>query len=120
MNDPKPLYCDTAMIVHSHLILSPVYGTKLQNKMWAFRQDKSVKPDVFIYLRDMDGSLWPDDLDLKITLEEMRINSNYFLVFRNSYSFLYMRKDFFKDPQKKQLLINYKKNVMEALPVPAR
>jgi len=117
MNDPKPLNCDTAMIFHPHLILSPVYGTKLQNKMWVFGQDKSVKPDVFIYLRGMDWSLWPDDSDLKIILEEQRINSDYLLVFQNSYSFLYMRKDFFKDPQKMQLLINYKKNVMEAAPV---
>ena len=118
MNDPRPLNCDVMIMFHSYFV-SAVYGTKLQNKMWAFQQDKSVKPDVFIFLRGLNEAIWPDDLDLKITLKKMRIDSDYFLVFQSLHSFLYIRKDFFKDQQKKWLLNNYYRNSMEAASLPA-
>ena len=94
LNDPKGLSCYLPLItVESRLAY--VYGTKLQNRIWNFQEDKIQMPDAYLFLDLVNGKkIGFTYLDAAITPEKMLLRPDY----------LFIRKDYFMNFQKKKLL----------------
>ena len=115
MNSPGGLSCHVATMGSGiDNRISFAYGTKLQNRIWDFQQDKSDMPDAFFFFSDQSGKYITNSMGPQITLKEMMVNTDYFLVVGGPDSFLFIRKDFFRNPFKQQLLVNYFKNTEKA------
>lgn len=116
MNASKGLSCYVAPLANMSDV-GYIYGTKLQNTIWNLQQDKTHPPDAVLYLniyKDVQGK----GLDEKFTFRKMMTNPEYFLIIKDHRFSLFMRKDFFKDPQKQQLLTKYYKIIGKAALVP--
>jgi len=112
LDDAKPLYCAISTLNHPtfDMVNSTLYGTKLQNRSWILEHDRPLMPDVLLFLRSKEKEQGNSDSDLPAILKEIRvINLEYFLIERSSQAYLFIHKDFFKDPQKQHLLYNFLK-----------
>ena len=116
LNDPKGLSCHIATMSSEepYPLNAFGYGAKLQNRIWDLQQDKSHMPDAFVYLSDENRGLWFNSHGPQITLKEMMVNPDYSLIVGSPHSFLFIRKEFFRNPLKQQLLVNYFKNIGKA------
>jgi len=116
LNDSKGLSCHITSRSRreAYTLNSFAYGTRLQNRIWDLQQDKSPMPDAFVYLSDESWLLWYNSYGPQITLKEMMVNPDYSLIVAEPHSFLFIRKDFFRNPLKQQLLVNYFKNIGKA------
>ena len=108
VNDPKGLSC--YMETKSNIV-SSAYGTELQNRIWDLQKDRPSMPDVFLYLNARRGRPCLNPFGPQIPLKEMMVNHDYSLIVVSPDSFLFIRKDFFRNPLKQQLLVKYFKNI---------
>ena len=109
MDDPRGLSCYTAMHKIATLfpmektLVSPLYGTHLQTRVWNLQQDKTLPPDAFLYWGPLDSLHY---FGTPITPQEVMRNPDYILVLQDKHSAvsLFLRKDFLKNPNKQQRL----------------
>ena len=118
VNDPKGL---TVYLASGNWI-NPVnvygYGTKLQNRIWNIQKDKSFPPDAFLFVNiAKDANLSKIYRGGEIALKDVMVNSEFILIERTDNDFLFIRKNFFKDSQKQQLLNKYYRIMGEKRPV---
>jgi hypothetical protein len=104
-NDLKGLSCYVVMPdsrntskAHVAAQVSPLYGTRLQNRVWNLQRDKSFPPEAILfmsYLHKLD-SHFP---------AELKVNkSDYILVISGRKGLLFLRKDFLLKPGKQERL----------------
>jgi hypothetical protein len=90
LNYQKGLDCYFASSVLDYA--GPIYGSRLQNRVWNFKEDKSKLPDAFIYLiHDEENVKY---YGKKITIDEVLNNNNYKLIDLAEKAYLYLHKDF--------------------------
>lgn len=90
LNYRKGLDCYFASSVLDYA--GPIYGSRLQNRVWNFKEDKSKMPDAFIFLiHDEENVKY---YGKKITIDEVLNNNNYKLIDLAEKAYLYLHKDF--------------------------
>ena len=109
LDDPRGLSCYIAMrkiatcFPMDKTLVSPLYGSHLQNRVWNLQQDKTLPPDAFLYWGPLDSLHYFGD---PITPQEVMANRDYILVMqkKSSVVLLFLRKDFLRDPNKQKRL----------------
>jgi len=92
---------------------SPIYGSRLQNRIWNFQREGTVLPDAFIYIIDPQGIL--NNKNEKITADEVKINPDYELIIQKEDLLLFMRKDFIENDKMQKKLNSYRKFIAARL-----
>jgi len=90
LNDQKGLDCYYAASLLNYV--GPIYGSKLQNRIWNFKEDKSKRPDAFIFLIHDEKKI--KYYGRKITLDQVLSNNEYKLIDIADKAYLYLHKDF--------------------------
>ncbi len=93
--------------------LAPVYGSRLQNRIWNVENDYSKKPDACIFLFGPESEIFY--LGRKIAPQEILSDPEYILITQAdrafcahpTRAFLFMKKAFFENNGKKRLLVSY-------------
>ncbi len=70
----------------------PIYGSKLQNRVWNFKKDKSELPDAFIFI--IHDSKKVKYYGKKITIDEVIDNKDYKFIDTAQKTYLYLHKDY--------------------------
>jgi hypothetical protein len=72
--------------------IGPTYGSRLQNRVWNFKEDKSKIPDAFLFLIHDEKKI--KYYGKKITIDEVLNNKEYKLIDIAEKAYLYLNKDF--------------------------
>ncbi len=89
--------------------VGPIYGSKLQNRVWNFKEDKSSSPDALIFLIHEEDKV--KYYGKKITIDEVINNIDYVLIDIAQKAYLYLNKDFLdKDSEIQKSLIKHYEN----------
>ena len=112
IDDPRGLRCYVSMSDRN--LTSPIYGTRLQNRIWSFQSERSAPPDAFFYYYKMKGGKivglrYPNP---KITIAEVMITQKYTMVMQGKGVSLFIGKDYLLNPEKQQKLAEYYKKYL--------
>ena len=119
IDDPQGLSFYVCM--YSRPLTSPVYGTKLQNRVWNLQKDRAAFPDAFIYYYNLHRG--PRGLlrysDPKITISEVKATQKYELVLQGRGVRFFVRKDYLQRPGKRKKIEEfYQNNPLEDILLP--
>lgn len=119
VNTPKGLSIYVGSKYNPYVTNAYAYGTKLQNRIWNFQQDKSHPPDAFLFVGLINNRRSSKDYCASsITPEEILVNPEYQHINGIQNVLLFIRKNYFQNPHNQQLLNNYYKMIREEEPFP--
>ena len=100
------------------------YGMKLQNRIWNIQKGKKHQPDAFLFINVVkDQRSSRGYCHAAVTQEDVKLDPEYLLIvqvhdyFLSQDFYLFMRRDYFKDPKKLKLLMNYYRITGRAMPL---
>ena len=103
LDRPQGLSCYLAMFRKP--LSAPLYGAKLQNRVWNLQQEKDPFPDAFLYIYGGNKKL--NYFGAKITPEAVAANPVYVLVLSSQRVLLFISKDLLRNPQIQQRLTDF-------------
>ena len=91
---------------------APVYGSRLQNRVWNFKQDKSNPPDAFMLL--LDDSKQTRFYGQKITVDELTRDDKYQIIDLAQGTYLFVDRNILNnDKSMKDSLLKHYRNYYE-------